>query len=363
MVKNKRISHAQLLLGPSGNGGIALAIAYAQYICCLDRGEDDSCGTCSSCRKYQKLIHPDLHFSFPFFPTKEKEISEAFLVEWREALFANPFLDFNYWRKQCEEDKKQANINIAEVHQIIKKIALKPFESEFKVLIMWLPEYLDKQGNALLKLIEEPPPNTLFIFVAENRDRLLPTLLSRMQLIPVPRLNAHEIAAYLQEEFTLSPDRAQEVALMCEGDLASGISLAQEASDDQFDLFVQWLRYCATDSGKSLINLCENDLAPLGRENQKSLVQYALSMMRQVILHKEGLGQLSTLPQTAREFVEKFSSLYSIEQLDASIELLENCYYRIERNANAKLLFLDLSLQLVLILKYQTIRAMADTII
>jgi DNA polymerase-3 subunit delta' len=186
-VNENRISHAQLFLGPEGSGSLALAIAYAQYISCTERKEIDSCGECSSCRKYQKLIHPDLHFSYPFIASKEKkvEVSTDVIAAWREAIIENPFLGLEEWMQTLDAENKQPNINIAECHDIIKRLTYKSFESEYKVLIMWLPEYLGTEGNSLLKLIEEPPAKTLFILVAQNHDQILNTILSRTQLVKI----------------------------------------------------------------------------------------------------------------------------------------------------------------------------------
>ncbi|RZA00154.1 MAG: hypothetical protein EOP47_14865, partial [Sphingobacteriaceae bacterium] len=171
-VNENRVSHAQLFLGPEGSGSLALAVAYAQYLCCEDKQPEDSCGVCPACRKYQKLMHPDLHFSYPFFAKDKNDTALSFIEQWREALINQPYLSLDAWRGYLEAENKQANINIAECHQIIKKLSLKPFESQYKVLILWLPEYLDKEGNALLKIIEEPQPNTLFLLVAQNQDQI-----------------------------------------------------------------------------------------------------------------------------------------------------------------------------------------------
>ena len=181
-VKENRVSHAQLFLGPGGSGSLPLAVAYAQYLSCENKLEEDSCGECSSCRKYQKLMHPDLHFSYPFFAKHKEDTAITFIEQWREAFTTNPYLSLDTWRDYLDAENKQANINIAECHQIIKKLSFKPFESAYKILILWLPEYLDKEGNALLKIIEEPQPNTLFILVAQNQDQILNTILSRTQI-------------------------------------------------------------------------------------------------------------------------------------------------------------------------------------
>src|ERR1700744_2084820 len=196
-VAENRVSHAQLFLGPEGSGSLALAVAYAQYLSCENKRPDDSCGECSSCRKYQKLVHPDLHFSYPFFAKHKEDTATTFIEQWREAFLNSPYLTLDAWRGYLDAENKQANINIAECHQIIKKLSFKPFESAYKILILWLPEFLDKEGNALLKIIEEPQPNTLFLLVAQNQDQILNTILSRTQLVKIPALGYDEIREHL----------------------------------------------------------------------------------------------------------------------------------------------------------------------
>ena len=196
-VKENRVSHAQLFLAPEGAGALPLAVAYAQYLSCEDKQPNDSCGVCSSCRKYEKLVHPDLHFSYPFFAKHKDDTALSFIEQWRDAFLTNPYLNLDIWRGYLEAENKQANINIAECHQIIKKLSFKPFESAYKILILWLPEYLDKAGNSLLKIIEEPQPNTLFLLVAQNQDQILNTILSRTQLVKVPCLHYNDVRGYL----------------------------------------------------------------------------------------------------------------------------------------------------------------------
>jgi len=360
-VKENRVSHAQLFLGPEGSGSLALAVAYAQYINCENRQSDDSCGECASCRKYNKLIHPDLHFSYPFFAKHKEDTAATYAEEWRKAFLENPYLGLDHWRRQLDAENKQANINIAEAHHIIKKLSLKAFESEYKVLILWLPEYLDSQGNALLKLIEEPPEKTLFLLVAESQDRILNTIISRTQLVKINRLTDAEVSGYLMERQQLSKHQAEEIAFISGGSIQQAIHLLGEDTKDHFDLMIRWLRYCVTDAGHPLIKICEDELSKLGRENQKSFLLYTLNMMRQVVLLKEYMAQLVHLPSAELDFVQKFSRHYPMEQVDAAIRLFEEAHYHIERNANPKILFLDVSLQLVLIYKYQTFRHLADS--
>jgi DNA polymerase-3 subunit delta' len=356
------VSHAQLFLGPEGAGGLALALAYAQYVNCENKQSDDSCGQCSSCRKYEKLIHPDLHFSYPFFAKGKDDIAANYMQEWRKAFLSNPYMGLGYWRDQLEAENKQANINIAEAHDIIKKLGLKAYEAEYKVLIMWLPEYLDTQGNALLKLIEEPPEKTLFLLVPESQDKILNTIISRTQLVKIQKLGHEEIKAYLMDQ-SVAERLASEIAFIADGNMHEALALAHQTSENKsFDLLVSWLRYIVTDNGVELIPFCEEELSKLGRENQKSFLLYALNIMRQIILMQQGLKDLVFLQQEEYAFVEKFSTLFQFEQLKMAIDMLEKAHYGIERNGNPKILFLDLSLQLVLLFKYQTFPRDRDSI-
>lgn len=354
-VKNNRVSHAQLFLGPEGSGSLALAVAYAQYINCENKLNNDSCGECSSCRKYSKLIHPDLHFSYPFFPKEKNDTAKNYIDKWRTALLGNPYLGISNWRECLDTGNKQANINIAEAHDIIKKLSLKPFEAEYKVLIMWLPEYLDIQGNALLKLIEEPPAKTLFLLVAENQNKIINTIISRTQIVKINKLKHDEIQGFLTKEKKLSQSKAIEIALIADGNMQDALNLIDQTEESEsFQNLVLWLRYIVTDNGLELITFSEETFSKMGRENQKSFLLYAISMMRQIILFQQGLKNLIFLQKEELTFVEKFSELFNFEQLKETISLFEKTHYGIERNGNPKILFLDLSLQLVLLFKYQT---------
>jgi len=353
-VRENRVSHAQLFLGPEGSGSLALALAYAQFINCEQPQADDSCGHCPSCLKYEKLIHPDLHFSYPFFAKKADETASTYMEDWRKAFLENPYLSLSHWRNQLEAENKQANINIAEAHDIIKKLSLKAFEAEYKVLIMWLPEYLDTQGNALLKLIEEPPAKTLFLLVAENQDKILNTIISRTQLMKVNKLSPEELMQYLIEQKNVDPVRANEMAFIADGNMQSALDQLEESSNENFDLLIRWLRCIVTDAGLNIIQICDDEISKLGRENQKLFLLYSINVLRQIVLLNQGLDQLVFLKNAELEFVKKFSEISSLEKLQVAIEMLEKTHYSVERNANPKILFLDLSLQLVLLFKYNT---------
>ncbi|PTQ93236.1 DNA polymerase-3 subunit delta' [Mucilaginibacter yixingensis] len=352
-VKENRVSHAQLFLGPEGSGSLALAVAYAQYVSCENRLADDSCGECASCRKYQKLAHPDLHFSYPFFAKHKDDTALTFIEQWRAALLANPYLSLDIWRGYLEAENKQANINIAECHQVIKKLSLKPFESAYKILIMWLPEFLDKEGNALLKIIEEPQPNTLFLLVAQNQDQILNTILSRTQLVKIPPPGYEEVKSFLISAHHQTEHAAGEIAYLSNGNLTEALNMLQQDDNGYHQQFVQWLRLCVTNKGQEVIGFTDG-LAKLGRENQKNFLRYGISFIREICLIVSGAGNLVKLPPAELETAEKMAKLITARMAEAIGDELEKAHYHVERNANPKILFLDVSLQLIKILYFKT---------
>ena len=349
-VKENRVSHAQLFLGPGGSGSLPLAVAYAQYLSCENKRSNDSCGECSSCRKYQKMMHPDLHFSYPFFAKHKEDTALTFIEQWRSAFLANPYLSLDDWRGYLDAENKQANINIAECHQIIKKLSFKPFESPYKILILWLPEYLDKEGNALLKIIEEPQPNTLFLLVAQNQDQILNTILSRTQLVKIPALTYNEIKAHLVSGFNQPEDAAAEIAYLSNGSLNEAIALMKADNRGYPTLFVQWLRLCYANRDMPGIMGVVDRLSKMGRENQKNFLRYGISFLRECCLLLSGAGGLVHLPAQELETAQKMANVMNISMAQEIVEELEKAHYHIERNANPKILFLDVSLQIIKVL-------------
>jgi len=353
-VKENRVSHAQLFLGPEGSGSLALAVAYAQYVSCEDKQPDDSCGVCSSCRKYQKLVHPDLHFSYPFFAKDKNDTALTFIEQWREAFLANPYLSLDLWRGYLDAENKQANINIAECHQIIKKLSFKPFESVYKVLILWLPEYLDNEGNSLLKIIEEPQPNTLFLLVAQSQDQILNTILSRTQLVKIPALSYDDIKQELMENHHQTEMAAAEIAYLSNGNMTEALAMLQEENKSFHALFVQWLRLCYGNKGPEVITFVDQ-ISKLGRENQKNFLRYGISFIRECCLLMAGAGSLVHLLPNELDTAQKMTNVMDMPQAQAISEELEKAHYHVERNANPKILFLDVSLQIIKVLKFKTL--------
>jgi DNA polymerase-3 subunit delta' len=353
-VKENRVSHAQLFLGPDGSGNFALALAYAQFISCTNRQETDSCGECSSCRKYGKLIHPDLHFSYPFFRGGEKENSLPDLEEWRDLVLNNPYFDLNEWRNRLDAQNKQPNINKPECLNILQRLSLKPFESEYKTMIIWLPEYLKNEGNRLLKTLEEPAEKTLIILVAKNQDQILNTILSRTQLVKIPALNKQDIVDYLVQTKNIAEAQASRIAYLSDGNLQTALNLLKEDESDDFRIFSSWMRMTFGDKGSQIFEFVDS-ASKLGRENQKNLLQYGVNLIRECIMIISGAEELVHLQSSEMDFVKNFSKHLDLAQAEALVNELEKAHYHIERNANPKILFLDVSLQFVKVLKFNTL--------
>jgi DNA polymerase-3 subunit delta' len=355
-VFENRVSHAQLFLGPEGSGSFALALAYAQFISCTEKTEKDSCGNCASCRKYNKLIHPDLHFSYPFFRGGEKEDSMADLGEWRDLVLSNPYFNLDEWRLRLDAQNKQPNINKAECLNILNRLSLKAFESEYKTMIIWLPEYLKNEGNRLLKTLEEPANKTLIILVAQNQDQILNTIISRTQLVKIPALKNDDISRYLIDTKDIPETQASRIAYLSNGNLQAALNHLKEDDHDDFRNFSSWMRMTFADKGVQIIDFADM-LSKLGRENQKNMLRYGVQLIRECIMMVSGAESLVHLPSMELDFVKNFSNHLDFATCEALINELEKAHYHIERNANPKILFLDVSLQFVKILKFNTLPA------
>lgn len=352
-----RIAHAQLFLGPEGSAALPLAIAYAQYINCEAPQNNDSCGNCPSCRKYSKLIHPDLHFIFPFFPKEKGDTSFSYSTEWRAAMLEQPYLEMEQWRSFLEVDNKQANINIATCHEAIKKLSLKAYEARYKVVIIWLPEYLDKEGNSLLKVIEEPPENTLFLLVAQQQEQLLSTIRSRTQLTKIPKLRDQDIRGFLTNEKGLAETDVQEITFLAQGNISLAIQLAQTREESFQELLKNWLRQCWT-ADVIKLNETVEVFAKLGRENQKEFFSYAIGIIRESLLYGQKADSLLRVSEGEREFISRMQGLANAGNIPALVRELELASYHIERNANPKILFLDLSLAFVRLIKWKDVNSL-----
>lgn len=348
-VQQNRLSHAMILLGPEGSGGLPLALAFSQYITCENKQAHDACGVCASCVKAGKYIHPDIHFSYPVVPRKpgDKPVSTDYVAEWRQFIAAHPYGNAYDWLQFIGAENKQGNITAMECNDIIHKLALKSFESEYKVLVMWMPEYLGNEGNRLLKLIEEPPANTLFILVAENQEAILATILSRVHLIKVNPLTKTDMVNALVTQAKAPEQKAQQIATIASGNYREALHLLQHAEDDYYELLRNWLNFIFTGNRVGLQGWVEHIASPkMGRENQKQFLRYFINLLEHSLrLQYMDKSQLA-FSDEEKDFAGKIQKLANLEQLEQIATELDNASYHIERNANAKILFHALSIRL-----------------
>ncbi|MEO6315797.1 MAG: hypothetical protein ABIU63_02030 [Chitinophagaceae bacterium] len=372
LVQHNRLSHALIFLGKEGAGTLSMALAFSQYVIC-DRingkaasasslfGEPvstqdapvttDSCGICPSCSKAQKFVHPDIHFSYPVIARKagDKPVSTDYASEWREFIGLHPYGNVFDWLQFIGAENKQGNISVNECNDIIHKLNLKSFESGYKILVMWMPEYLGNAGNKLLKLIEEPPPDTLFILVAENESQILPTILSRCQLVRIPSLTSTEIADALVARAGIAPNQAMQVAGISEGNYREAQQLIQHAEEDWQDLLREWLNATLKGGPVAQVKWIE-EIGKLGREKQKQFLRYFNHLLEQSVrLRSMGADSLQArnMPEKERDFALRLNKLADINQQQAIIEELDKAAYYIERNAHGKMLFHALTIKLL----------------
>lgn len=356
-VKEERVSHAQLFAGPEGCGSMALALAYARYISCENRTETDSCGTCKSCVKYEKLIHPDLHFVFPVIKGKKASdpVSDNYIEEWREFVKKAPYFSLNNWMDSIEVGNAQGMIFASEASEIIKKLSLKTFESDFKIMIIWLPEKMHQAtSNKLLKMIEEPPEKTLFLLVSDEPDKVIPTILSRCQLIKIPSFKNRDIENYLLNRFNLPADKAADISRVSNGNLTRAIELCEneESSAANLDRFKSLMRFAWKRDIISLINWSE-EIASTGRESQKNFISFSLRLLREnLMLTLDQLkNKLVYLTGDEADFSGKFHPSVNQNNIYQLNEELNLVYSHIESNGNAKIVFLDLALKVTKLIR------------
>jgi DNA polymerase III subunit delta' len=368
MVQSNRLSHALLFLGKEGTGGLPLAMAFSQYLTCekVQKGNKeesgaslfgepepvptiipmDSCGQCAACVKASKMMHPDIHYSFPVIAKSPSSppVCNDWITEFREFFNSMPYGNPFDWLQSINAENKQGNITAAECNDIIRKLSVKSFESGYKILVMWMPEYLGKEGNKLLKLIEEPPANTLFLLVAENESMILQTILSRTQLVKIPSLETSVIENTLVEKASLDPVRARQVAVLSEGNYREALQLLNNASEDWLSLLREWLNAILKNGPIAQVRWVE-EISKLGREKQKQFLRYCNHMIEIAIRGQLINGSMEELPASERDFASKLNRVANISQQQAMIEEMDKASYYIERNANGKMLFHALTIR------------------
>ena len=365
-VKEQRIPHAQLLRGPEGVGKLALAIAYAQYICCENRSDTDSCGVCPSCVKYRKLAHPDLHLVFPVIKPQNRTtvVCDDFISDFRSMILENKYFSVNNWYARISGDAKQGMIYGNESQEIIRKLSLKTYESEYKVMIIWLPEKMNLTcSNKLLKILEEPPEKTVFLLVSNSPDEIITTILSRTQHVNVPKLSVDDIVIALLDdtEIDITQHDALNIARIANGSYTSAMSIFEENDENKlnFERFVMIMRLAwqvgnrKDHASLKTLKKWSEDMATaaVGRERQKNFLQYAQRMTRENFIFNLKQSGLNYLTNYESDFSVKFSPFINernVEELMSEFSLAER---HIEQNVNAKMVFFDLVLKLIMLLK------------
>jgi DNA polymerase-3 subunit delta' len=359
-VTQHRISHAMILLAPEGAGGLPLGLAFAQHLVCEDKQPEGPCGKCPACIKAEKYIHPDIHFSYPVIPKKtgDKPVSADYASEWREFIAEHPYGNAYDWLQFIGAENKQGNITATECQDIIRKLSLKSFESKYKILLMWMPEYLGNEGNRLLKLIEEPPDDTIFILIAENQEQILATILSRTHLIKVNPLPKDVLVDALMTRAHAPAARARQAATIASGNYREALALLQNSEDDYHELLRNWLNYIFTNNRLALQEWIEGIAsAKMGRENQKQFLRYFINLLEHTLRLKYIDKSQLAFSEEETDFAFKLQKLANLQQMELIMQELDNASYYIERNANAKLLFHALSIKLQYIFKHKPVPA------
>lgn len=343
-VREGRVPHAQLVVGPRGSGHLALALAYAQYLLCTNKGVADACGSCPDCLQMARLEHPDLHAAFPIFLSDKVKVCDPHVAEWRKAVRSEPYLDLEQWRDMLESENKQLRMGVDVAAEIQRKLSLRSFRGGYKVMLIWLPELMDHQAaNKLLKVLEEPEPGTVFLLVCTDATQLMATILSRTQLVKVAALTEDDVVELLSRRYPELPaDDARTLARRSGGDALEAVAMAEKGEEELFVLFRDWLRVCYRGDVAEAVTFGEQ-FQKMGRERQKALMRLGLYMMRQCTMQWQDVPDLVRVAGLELEFVQRFSTLLNARSVDGIRRELETAHGHIERNANPKVLFLDMS--------------------
>lgn len=352
-VKTNHLAHALLFHGPEGSPNLRMALALATYLHCQNPGEEDSCGHCPSCQKMAKLVHPDMNFAFPMpgeskeeeNPNKEKKID--FMASFRNFAINIPYANISDWIYHNGFEKKQLNISKGAARQIIKTLSLKSFEGGFKIMLIWAPEYMHStSANSLLKVLEEPPEKTVFLLVTSHPEQLLTTILSRTQKIMVRAFSDEEVMSHLVSDGLCSREAAVQIAPLADGNMREAYRMVDQVEDENTVLIRDWFRSCYSLDVNLMFDFVEK-FSNKDKEAQKSILLSGINVVREVMLDKSKVAELMRSVEADRDFIHKLGIHVMDEgKLSKVYELLNEAYYHLERNANQKILFGDLSFQI-----------------
>ncbi len=354
IVTQNKVAHAQLFAGPDGSPNLAMAIAFANYLVCENKQANGECGECPACKKSFNFIHPDIQFIYPVTGTKDiaskDALSKVFLKEWRTFLSENPFGTLEEWTMAFGGQDKQAIISVNESREIIRNLSLKAFEAEYKIVIIWLPEKMNlSSSNALLKVLEEPPGNTVFLLVTNQVDQLLTTIISRTQRLTIRKFSDEELEETLVNQHGVAAEKAQRLSRISEGNLHEALLLIDDVGDNTHEWFREWMRICFTVAYSQMVEFAD-EFSSMNKVMRKSMLVYGIGMMRETLI----AGSSSQLGRTSGEdhdFAINFSKVMNTNKISGVFNLLDASLFHLERNANAKIEFLNLSLSIAEIFK------------
>ncbi|MCK4921489.1 MAG: DNA polymerase III subunit delta [Bacteroidales bacterium] len=348
-----RISHSQLFHGPQGSSKLALALAYSRYILCTNRGVDDACGKCSSCIKIDKYVHPDLHFVYPSALSEDKPAKDNYIGEWRSAISENPYLSEYNWYEKIGIEKKQGMIKKNVSDEILRIMALKAFEADNKILIMWMAERMNATAsNKLLKIIEEPPPGTVFLLISENPDGLLTTILSRTQIIRIPKFKDNEVHDMLNRDYEYSEGQINNAIKMANGNYHLALSSLKEESQskENFENFIDLMRSCFSKDIIKIMSLIDM-FSATSREWQKNFLLYSMRMLRENYMVNKDKKQITYMADYEDDFSEKFSKFVNDKNILSLYSEFNKAHSDISSNGYGRIIFLDLSLKVLKLLQ------------
>jgi len=344
MVNSKRLPHALLFSGGDGCGNLPAALALAAHVLCKNKLESGACGECNACHKTQKLIHSDLHLVFPIIKSKSVRTSDDVLVYFREAILKNPYILEAQWMEELDGENKQSLIPVDEAASILKKLSYTSYEGGYKITLIWQPEKMNSEAaNSLLKILEEPPEQTLFILVSIHPDKLLATILSRVQHIPFSQISESEIELALIEKYSINNEIARHAAYLSEGNFGEAFQICgkEEGEINFLNSFREFMRLAIKFDCEKLLQWID-ETATMGREKHKQLLSFALRVFRDSLMYNYGNKNLVKLAGSEKQFLEKFASFINQNNHILLIEEFNNSIYDLERNANPKILFTSL---------------------
>jgi len=349
-VSNDKVPHALMLETKEGRGGLALAIAFSNLLQCTDPQNHDSCGHCSNCQKSWQLIHPDIHFSFPVVKAdgkkRDESFSNDFLGSWRELVGESSYFSMQDWLVQINAEKSIANINVKECNEVIKKLSLRAFSGGKKALIMWLPEYLGKEGNRLLKLIEEPTDDTVIIFVTHDTSKILNTILSRCQILRIPIIDDLALKSELQKHYEMGDSKLQHVISLAEGNLISARQMAEGIDSNLSEEVISWLLRNYEFRIEELAAWIDN-FARETKEYQKQFFRF-INYISRTILRKRVLSENADFGGAN---FDKLANILDLEKLESLEKIADNAVDEINRNISVKIMMMAASLEVARLLR------------